>query len=504
MKLFWNNTDYNLILEKILDSKCFSSTSKSLLLSMIYKIENFYNDYRTVKNITKTKNEYLQEIIEIIKKYCDNIKLIEPDSKDSKILKDNNLLAVTNERERSILAYPTEISLLYAISDVVPKYFYIPDDFLLKPTFQQLLVNGYNENNLEILSDFNGWSWDLNLKFKSNIEDNLIYQNLIILFGLEFMDNWMNATDTEINQLEYIKKNLYNTKFFDLLCKFLNFEVTDKNKTKLEKSIEDKKKELEFISDKPRYFEDIKKRKMKYLKEVEKIDITLNDKELLRKQYEIKNSKLEEKNKIESINQYKKMLEVRREKCLEEIKKLTSAINPINYINYKRELEESINGVNGNDKDKEECLILLQNEFIKVLRKQVEETYDIETLKGYIFKIRYYRYLYLNENKQIKNIESLNSEVQDILKIIIEKLLEVDELKRIVNNDEINSEIIKNILDTKIMDLKEIRFEVLFKEGETTIRSYEREVYEKEFTLLSQYPKKDFIIKTGKIYKLFI
>ena len=44
MKLFWGNTDYNLILEKILDSKYFSSNSKSLLLSMIYKIENCYDD----------------------------------------------------------------------------------------------------------------------------------------------------------------------------------------------------------------------------------------------------------------------------------------------------------------------------------------------------------------------------------------------------------------------------------------------------------------------------
>ena len=117
MKLFSKDNDYNLILEKILDSKYFSSNSKSLLLSMVYKIENFYTDYQKVKNINKTKEEFLEKIIDTIKKYCDNIKLVEPDSKDAKILKDNNVLALTNERERSILSYPTEIALLYAISD---------------------------------------------------------------------------------------------------------------------------------------------------------------------------------------------------------------------------------------------------------------------------------------------------------------------------------------------------------------------------------------------------
>ena len=59
MKLFWHDSDYNLILEKILDSKYFSSNTKSLLFSMIYKLEEFYTDYQMVKNIDSTKNEFL-------------------------------------------------------------------------------------------------------------------------------------------------------------------------------------------------------------------------------------------------------------------------------------------------------------------------------------------------------------------------------------------------------------------------------------------------------------
>ena len=212
MKLFWRSADYNLILEKILDSKYFSSNSKSLLFSMIYKIEEFYKDYSIVKNIDTTKEDFLNLILDTIKKYCDNIKLIEPE--EDEVLKKNNVLALTNEKERSILCYPTENALLYAISDIMPKYFYVANDFEYKNSFQRTLVNGYNSNNLELLLDFNGWSWDINLNNKINIQDNLIYQNLVIMFGNIFMEEWKSNATKEDDSLQYIKNCFAKTRLF--------------------------------------------------------------------------------------------------------------------------------------------------------------------------------------------------------------------------------------------------------------------------------------------------
>ena len=212
MKLFWRSADYNLILEKILDSKYFSSNSKSLLFSMIYKIEEFYKDYSIVKNIDTTKDDFLNLILDTIKKYCDNIKLIEPE--EDEVLKKNNVLALTNEKERSILCYPTENALLYAISDIMPKYFYISENFEYKNSFQRTLVNGYNSNTLELLLDFNGWSWDINLNNKINIQDNLIYQNLVIMFGNIFMEEWKSNATKEDSTLQYIKNCFAKTRLF--------------------------------------------------------------------------------------------------------------------------------------------------------------------------------------------------------------------------------------------------------------------------------------------------
>ena len=52
MKIFSKITsnEYNNRLEKILDNKPFDENVKNLLLSMLYKIENGYNDYIKVKS----------------------------------------------------------------------------------------------------------------------------------------------------------------------------------------------------------------------------------------------------------------------------------------------------------------------------------------------------------------------------------------------------------------------------------------------------------------------
>ena len=131
MGLFSKLKDYNLELEEVLDKKYFSSNIKNLLLNMIYKIEINYKDYSEVKRCVKNKEEFFNEIIETVRLYCDNIQIAKPDSDQAKMLIKNNVLALTNEKERSILSHQNEIALLYAISDISPKYYYISQDFLL-------------------------------------------------------------------------------------------------------------------------------------------------------------------------------------------------------------------------------------------------------------------------------------------------------------------------------------------------------------------------------------
>lgn len=60
--------DYNEKLEQILVNKTFSKDTKNLLSSMMYKVENSYEDYKKTKVDVASKKEFLEELIEIIRK----------------------------------------------------------------------------------------------------------------------------------------------------------------------------------------------------------------------------------------------------------------------------------------------------------------------------------------------------------------------------------------------------------------------------------------------------
>ena len=85
-----NVKDYNIELEEILDKKTFSEEAQNLLLSIFYKIENFYSDYKVVKREVPTRDEFIESLIKIIFKYCNKIDVMKP--KSSKIKK--NILLI--------------------------------------------------------------------------------------------------------------------------------------------------------------------------------------------------------------------------------------------------------------------------------------------------------------------------------------------------------------------------------------------------------------------------
>ena len=207
-RFFSKLKNYNKLLEEVLEKKYFSGNAKNILLSMAYKIENSYDDYKTVKRNVKTKDEFLVETIYNVQNYCEHIKLVEPNSEKAELLKKYNVLALTNEKEKSILSFPTEMALLYAISDISPKYFYIDEDYTLRKQFQYMLVDGYNQNNIEILKNFNGWSWFNEYDETLNFVNNLIYQNLLMLLGEKFLNNWKEDYTQNIDNIYELKNKL--------------------------------------------------------------------------------------------------------------------------------------------------------------------------------------------------------------------------------------------------------------------------------------------------------
>lgn len=506
MGIFSKLKDYNSELEAVLDRKYFSSNIKNLLLSMIYKIENSYSDYEKVKRVVSSRDEFLTEIVDIINKYLDNVKVVEPESNGAKLLVKNNVLALTNEKERSLLAYPTEISLLYGISDIVPKYFYVKNEVIFKKLIQDMLVEGYNTNNLEILINFNGWSWDTKSKSNGKYVNNLIYQNFLFICGEAFLKDWRNSSSTKIDYFEEIENRISrldkNNKFLSYMCKILYSKANQKEKDIITKALKEKKKELTKISNKDRFLESMRNKKAKYSVALQKLDSILNNSKLLEKEFKKRNNKLEEDKKIANIQIFENMLIREKEKIFVGYKEASDLSLPVNYLRYKSKLED-YNEIYTDKESLDKNIIELEKCFLKLMeQKVINATTNYEIINN-IYILRYLKNINLNKDYQIRDIPSLNREINKILKLAITRACKSGIIKIISMDININYEIIKFAIDSRIIDLDDIKLFLELDKDELIIKVYDKEVFDKETKIKFLGDKKDFDIKLKKQVKLF-
>ena len=139
--------NYNNQLEEVLIKKDFTLEVKNTLLSMLYKIENGYNDYRTIKRHTYEKEEYLKKLISIIKNDCEKIEFIS--------LKDNQE-EIVDKTNKQIICYPIETNILYYIAKIQKRTIVVQYlDEIIEEALSYLLNLGNNISLVEPLRDFN-------------------------------------------------------------------------------------------------------------------------------------------------------------------------------------------------------------------------------------------------------------------------------------------------------------------------------------------------------------
>lgn len=125
-------TDYTNRLEKVLEKKKFSFDTKNLLLSMFYKIENGYQDYKKTKVQVEEKEDFFEKIIQIIDKKCEEIVTTQDILLDEKKQKVD---FIVDKEKGQILALGNEFVLLNAILVLGEKEICFPEeeDILQKP-----------------------------------------------------------------------------------------------------------------------------------------------------------------------------------------------------------------------------------------------------------------------------------------------------------------------------------------------------------------------------------
>lgn len=483
-----NIKDYNNEMEKVLAKKNFSMDTKNLLLSMSYKIENAYKDYMKVKQEVLSKNKYMEKLISIIDNKCYEFNTIKPNMTEFDDL--NKVKFLIDENKGKITVIENEYYALKSIIELQKSEWCILDDYgLLKKPFSQLLTIGNIMHETEVLRDFNGWSWNCNSSSIDNITCNLIYQNLVFLFGNQFLTDWIENSQEMIdyialaqNRLEKLYGKEFSNDVITLICKIvmeygMNDEIIDE--------IYFLKEELELLNNREEYLNKATEQKKQYRKQIDEIDKIINNKKLLQEEYVRRNSTLENKEKIFSIKRLKIILQNEREKLLEKIKQANDLIDPKKYIIRKSKVENDYSffkDLNTAGIDTHKIINLCKN-ILKTFMLRVEKAETREELLNLVYEVRYYRYLYYDKQKTLKEIKELTISFNKVMIKLIRKLIDFKWADTICTNEKINLRSLINLFDSKIIDLDNLIIECEYSDSKIKIQYYDANVLEKEFII---------------------
>ncbi len=484
-------------LETVLYKKKLAGDVKNLLLSMLYNITNSYGDYANIKVNVENKNQYIEKIIGIIEK-CHNIEIVSPNSEEGKKILEENMHCMVDTYFKTIKVFGAERDMLYALFKMNDTKMYLDEKYnLLRVAIPEMLNEGRDINNIEIIRDFNAWSWNTVSKDISNIDCNLIYQNLLMLLGFDFLESWMQQENQkeQLEKLEQELKKQYNSKniqeLLDYICRLSIIVCIERNKNEKKRLIDEKEwdeKELQRMQDKNALVEELTKTKKEKQKEIGKLDEIINNEDLLKKEFEERNKNLAEYKKIYSVENLLGTLKRERNKALNEIEECNKLLDAKSYVKRKEELEENLKLLKEikTPKNKEKYKIKIQKLFIKCLEQNIEKIEAPEQKKRAIAllrMVRYYNFVLFDENIYIKDIGELREDLDSLEGKILLKLFEIKALNPITKDLETDVGITKPILSTRIVELENVNLQVKKQENKIEIKVYDGNILELEFRI---------------------
>ena len=511
--------DYNSRFEFILEKKPFDESAKSLLLSILYKVEAYYKDYEKTKRNVMSKEEYIEKLINMVDENCDHIAICKINAEEANPLGEKTF--IVDKKRKRIVCYQIERNLLYCIAKISN------DDEIVKKTYPIIgetlsdLINiGNNIETVEPVRDFNGYSWTTIYKEIESVSHNLIYQNLRILLGQEFLEKWINNKEFIIDYMEIFMNKLeekYGTenqkeflKLIEKLSILLELKYDTKKKEKLEKEKTKVEKELNKVEDKEKYIEMITKQKRKITREIKLIDETVNDKVLLQKEYAKRNEKLPLEKKIFSARILSKLMQEERNEKIEEIENLNRLLNPMEFVAYKKEIEEKYEyfklvDVEDLETEIEDTLINLQKVFLACYQLDIKRMSTKSEMIDCIYMFRYYNLLPFNTDMNVSEIKELKKELLETKNLIIDKAQELKAIIQISKDKEIDEEILKNIFEIRMISLEDMYIKLIKEKDKIYIQLFDEESFEEKIELrkFKNIKQEDLEIKVDKKIKVF-
>lgn len=506
-----NIKDYNNQLEKILEEKSFSEDAKNILLNILYKMETAYDDYKKVKVYTKLKREILEEIIKIVKEKCNEIEIVKPKLDEETKLGNKRYII----QENKVISYPNEKNIFYALNHLNCNQFEIKPEYnILKEPMEKLLNAGYILDNQEIIRDFDGWTWNIISGDIENHSYNLIYQNIKILLGNDFIQECID--DKTVDFITKFERALNNDlkeeeqdNISSLIYQISILENIKNDKNKKEEILnirENLENELHEMNNKKEYLQKIANSKKIIGKDIKDIDKIINNNKLLRESFIQRNKTLEENQRIFSLSEYSEILQEKRENFLKKLNEYSKLMNPMNFVKKKAEIQDKynlLNKINYNksvNKEIEKTIINIQKEFLKLFSRKFIAIESKKEIIEFIYLFRYYKLIYINSKKQIKDIKELAGEIRKTEKQLITKACKLKAINILCQDIEKNYELVSKILSYNIIDLEDVNLEFKKHDKNILLTIYDDETIED--TIIYD-GKEELEVKFNKKIKLF-
>lgn len=500
--------DKNEELETILEEKNIEEQAKNLLQGILYKIEVSYNDYKKVKAIEENETQYVEKLLRNIQKKCNQIRIVKLSEKIENIEIQKQLekdkFCIT---EDEIISYPIEEKILYAIEKksnnerIVNSRYEIAVEPLSK-----LINTGHNLDKIEVLRDFNGWSWTTIKTEIDNITANLIYQMLRILVGSQFLENWCKDADGSVDYVQILEENL-NSKYgedFAIQMKDLIIKIAILNLAENDKEFaKDIKQKLRKIEEEIKGYENtqenivrLTENKKKISKQIKEIDKVLSQENRLKAEYQKANEGLPVQQKIFSINVFKQQLNTKKQQLINQMEEANYVLNPVNYLEEKTKLiqqSELLEVVKYKEEKKNNLLIEIVKIFLECLKLKIEKVEEVQDIVKMIYQLRYFCVLPFDKEKSIKDIELL----EDKLLEVKQKFVKVAVEKKVIAN--VPFDVMKHVFETRIITLEELYYKITTEYEKNYVQIFDENISEEKFEI-----KLEEKTKINKKIKIFI
>lgn len=500
--------DRNEKLETVLEQKHIEEQVKNLLQGILYKIEVSYKDYQKAKVTSRTEKQYVNEIISDIQRKCQEIKtvkfqndIVDPEIKH-KLEKNKYYID-----DKLVLAYPIEEKLLYAVEKKSNSDKIVNDKYeMLTIPLSNIINTGKSLDRVEVLRDFNGWSWTTIKKEIENIKANLVYQTLRILEGEDFVESWTKDKDGIIDYVQMLKENIKNeygeeisNSIEECLTKISiinGIEISAEYRKDIENKLKESEEKLQKFKDTNKFINEITQNKKVATDEIAKIEKILSQEKRIKEEYEKRNSTASLDKKIFSIRVLKQQLKEQKMQYLNEIEESNYLLIPENFLKEKNKAQkqkELFEILNYTEEEKEKVLIEFEKIFLECFKKKIAKTKP-EELDKIIYIFRYYLLLPFNLQENIKDVKELQDNIIEVEK----KIVKLAKEKKVISN-EVPFEVMTHVFQTRIIKLEELYYKIITENDKNYVQIFDENITEDKFEI-SNIEKK----KINKKIRIFI